>query len=98
MNIKHMNFDDKKQPTQKIPQIVDHIFAICKEDPTFENSQQYDQVEQEIKHIQSKIKKQDNLLQQSTEIKRTMYEKIKFLDETNSGIRTRLLESLGSEL
>lgn len=81
-----------------IPNIMRTIFAICKTDETFSLKSKTGDVEQEIKILEEKVLKKNELLQRSKEIKNDLEKRINILSDSISELRSDLLEALGSEL
>ena len=91
----------KKRKNKKnnfIPEVIDRIFAICKSDPNFPLKNQIEEIEVNTELLRKKIGKQDNLLEQSTKLKKDLQKRISILDDDNINIQSNLLETLGSEL
>ena len=80
-----------------LPQIVDRIFSICKNDSNFELKDELEIVENKIKSLQQKISKQENLLIQSYELKNDLQQRLEILENDNSKKQIELLELLGSD-
>jgi hypothetical protein len=81
-----------------LPQIVDRIFSICRNDPTFHLKNEMEIVENRMTSLQKKISKQDYLLEQSNELTNDLIQRIQILENQNERKQIELLESLGSEL
>ncbi len=90
--------EQKKNKAEKIPQIVNRIFAICRNDSNFPLKNEMENVDDRIIDVENKIKKQDNLLKQSSELKNDLVQRIEVIDDNNNRLQMQLLESLGSEL
>lgn len=90
--------EQKKNPTDQLPQIVHRIFSICKTDPNFPLKNEMEDVDSRIVELQKKITKQDDLLSQSTELKKDLIQRIEVIDDSNSRLQIQLLESLGSDI
>ena len=88
----------KKNASEQLPQIVNRIFAICKNDSNFPLKNEMENVDDRILQIKNKITKQDELLKQSSEIKKDLIQRIEVIDDSNNRLQMRLLESLGSEV
>ena len=87
-----------KYKQSSISEVVDRIFTICKTEENFPLKNQVEEVDLELSNLERKIQKQDQLLQQSQEIKNNLEKRINMLDGTIFDLRSNLLESLGSEL
>jgi len=90
--------EQKKKTHEQIPQIVNRIFAICKNDSNFPLKNEMEDVDSRIQEMKVKITKQDNLLEQSSELKKDLIQRIEVINDSNSRLQMRLLENLGSEL
>ena len=90
--------EQKKKTSEQIPQIVNRIFAICKNDSNFPLKNEMEDVDGRIQEMKVKITKQDNLLEQSSELKKDLIQRIEVIDDSNSRLQMQLLENLGSEL
>jgi len=88
----------KNNPQEKLPQIVNRIFSVCKTDPNFPLKNELEDVDDRVEDLEMKIAKQDDLLKQSGELKKDFIQRIEILDDSNSRTQIQLLESLGSEL
>jgi ethanolamine utilization cobalamin adenosyltransferase len=80
-----------------ITKVVEKIFLICKNDPSFKLKAELESIESEIHTLNKRIAKQDNLLKQSKEIRKDFISRMQSIEESNSNTRTVLLERLGSE-
>jgi hypothetical protein len=89
INIKKPNF---------ISDIVMRIYTICKEDPSFPLKTKIENVDSRILDLKERIKKQDSLLVQASQLKEKTNEKIINIEKNNFGIQIDLLDKLGSEL
>ena len=81
-----------------LPQIVDRIFAVCRNDPNFELKDEMQIVENRMKSLRQKITKQVELLQQSNALSKDLMQRLEVLDNQNENKQTELLESLGSDI
>lgn len=81
-----------------LPQIVDRIFAVCRNDPNFQLKDEMEIVENRMESLRQKIKKQELLLSQSNELSKDMMQRIEVLDNQNEQKQIELLESLGSDI
>lgn len=81
-----------------ISEVIDRIFLICQEDKNFNETERLDSVEKELTSLQEKVLKQDSLLKQSQEMKRTLKKKSDELNNVIFNEKSQLLESLGSEI
>lgn len=92
---------EKVTPTysqEALPQIVKRIFAVCKNDPSFNSKDELQIVEHKISSLEQKIKRQEELLEQSITIENDFKKRIKILDEQNEQKQIELLENLGSSI
>jgi len=81
-----------------IPTVIDHIFAICKNDSNFKLKDDTTLVESKLKLVNSKLSKQESLEEQSLKIKKELLEKIRYIDDESFKLKFKILETLGSEL
>lgn len=81
-----------------LPQIIDRIFLICKNDPNFDLKDEMQIVENKIKAMTKKIEKQDELIKKSKIFKKDLLQRIEILENSNNSKQSQLLEELGSEL
>ena len=90
---------EKQRNTKELlPQIVKRIFAICRTDPHFPLKNEMESVDDRIQNISEKIEKQNDLLNQSSELKKDFGQRIDVLKNENTRKQSQLLEQLGSEL
>ncbi len=87
-----------KYKQSSISEVVDRIFTICKTEENFPLKNQVEEVDLNLSNLEKKIRKQDQLLQQSQGIKSELEKRINMLDGTIFDLRSNLLESLGSEI
>lgn len=90
--------EQKNNPQEKLPQIVNRIFAICKTDPNFPLKSELGDVDDRIVEVKKKLTKQNDLLKQSAELKKDFSQRIEVINDSNSRIKMQLLESLGSDI
>ena len=76
--------------------IISELVAICKEMDEFNTDS--GEIDSEIKELEKKVKKRQNVLAESDRIESDMNEKLKTVKDYNFKLRTALLEKLGSEL
>jgi hypothetical protein len=88
---------EKQDDQELLPQIVERIFLICRNDPNFKLKDEMETVEINIKSIQDKIGKQYNLLEQACEKEADIGHRIQSLIEQNERKRLELLENIGGE-
>jgi len=82
-------------PQELLPQIIERIFAICKNDSHFELKDELKEIENKIENINKKMDKQDTLMTQSINLKKDMLERITILDDQNEKKQMKLLDSIG---
>ena len=82
-------------PQELLPQIIERIFAICKNDSHFELKDELKEIENKIENINNKISKQKKLMEQSVNLKKDMLERISILDDQNEKKQMKLLDSIG---
>ena len=90
--------EKKKNSKELLPQILERIFAICKNDSNFELKDELINIEKNINEINQKISRQDNLLSQSELLKKDISNRISIIDSQNETKQIELLESISSEL
>jgi len=89
----------EKKPDEYLSKLSDIIFSICKTDPHFKKYKKHnDIIESESKTIQSKIIKQDEMLEQSKTMIDDINAKIEMISSENFQTRAQILEDLGSEI
>jgi septal ring factor EnvC (AmiA/AmiB activator) len=94
-----IEFPEKKNISKEmLPHIVERIFAICKTDRNFPLKQKMNSIDDQIKRLQQKINKQENLLLQSKQLNNNILSRLSNLKNSNQELRDKLLESLGSDL
>jgi len=81
-----------------LPQIVNRIFSICKNDSSFALREKITDVDEDISVLKEKIIRQNHLFKQSKKLTFDLNERIQILEDRNISLKERLLESLGSEL
>ena len=81
-----------------IPTVIDHIFTICKEDSSFDISNDIKSIDKKIIYADKKISKQKSLTEQASNIKKDLSKKIKRIDDESFKIKYRILETLGSDI
>lgn len=90
--------EHKNNPQEKLPQIVNRIFSICKTDPNFPLKNELGDVDDRILEVKKRITKQNKLLKQSAELKKDFSQRIEVIVDSNSRTQMELLESLGSDI
>jgi len=98
MNITTCEEFQKIKKHDIIPNVIDHIFTICKEDKNFNIESNVKIIDKKITEINKKISKQKFLIEKSNDIKNDLLKKIKRLDDESFKIKYKVLEILGSEL
>ena len=88
----------KENPQELLPQIVERIFAICKNDKNFKLKDELKLAESDIDVIHQKIERQDELLKQSNTLKKDLIQRLEILSDQNERHQIKLLESIGGEL
>ena len=90
------NVITKENPQELLPQIVERIFAICKNDENFKLKDHLKKVEISMQEIEKKIKKQDFLLEQSKTLEKDLLQRLEILTDENEKQQIKLLETIGS--
>lgn len=94
-----IEYPEKKEVSKEsLPQIVERIFAICKTDNNFPLKSRMTNVDENLTYIQSHIRKQEKLLEQSKSLSGNIISRLSNLKNSNQDLKEKLLESLGSEL
>ena len=94
-----IEYPEKKRTSKEmLPQIVERIFAICKTDGNFPLKGQMSNIDGSLSSIQSQMKKQDKLVQQSKSLTSNIISRLSNLKRSNQELREKLIEALGSEL
>lgn len=88
----------KEISNEMLPQIVNRIFSICKEDENFPIKKEMQTIENIIESLEIKAEKQDAVIIQALEVKKNLEKRLSDLEEKNFELQTRLLGTLGSEL
>jgi len=96
--VKIETIERKDNPQELLPQIVERIFAICRNDPNFKLKDDLELVENKIGAVNQKIKRQDELLEQSDTLKKDLLQRLEILSDENERTQINLLESIGGEL
>lgn len=93
--IKNEKIEERKK--ELLPNILDQILLICKEDENFKIYNDLDNYEKIIESSKRKLNKKKQLLEQSKEIENKLMNELKELDEDIFKKRNNLLKELGSE-
>ena len=91
-------FENKESNRELLPQIMDRIFAVCKNDPNFQLKDEMEIVENKTVSLKQKIEKQNVLLSQSNLLSKDLLQRIEVLENQNERKQTELLEALGSDI
>ena len=89
--------EKKADHSEQLPQIVQRIFSVCKEDPSFPLKDQIRNVEGGILGLKKKLAGQALLLRKSKETRSKLVRRAAKLVQTNSDLREDLLSELGSQ-
>lgn len=81
-----------------LPQILNRIYAICKKDSSFKLKDKLQSSETTMEKLQYKIDKKKKLLEKSKILFQDLQKRNDNLKDMNEEIKTKLLESLGSEI
>ena len=94
-----IEYPEKKHISKELlPQIVERIFAICKNDQHFPLKTKMTNIDEQISLIHNQMSKQDKLLSQSKELTSNLVTRMTNLKQSNQEMREQLIEALGSEL
>lgn len=88
----------RENPQELLPQIVERIFAICKNDVNFKLKDDLKNVESNVEVLNKRIEKQNGLLEQSNTLKKDLLQRLEILSDDNERQQIKLLESIGGEL
>lgn len=88
----------EKRKSELIPDILDRILLICKEDENFKVSNELQNYDKIIESSRKKLKNKEHLIEQSKEIETKLLDELKDLNDEISEKRYNLLKELGSEL
>ena len=91
-------FEDQETHRELLPQIVDRIFATCRNDPNFQLKDEMQIVENRMESLKQKIEKQEELLSQSNDLSKDLMQRIEVLENQNEAKQIELLEALGSDV
>lgn len=95
-----MKIERQKQKVnikEVLPQIIDRIFLVCKNDSSFKLKNEIDVIERKEELFVLKLSKQDDLLKKSTLLKKDAFHRIETLMKANDEKKESLLESLNSD-
>lgn len=92
------NLKKLKQKNNFIPEMVDRLFLICKDDKNFTIRTDVESIDIQLNMLKERIIKQDSLLTQAQNMKDELSSKLNSIDEKSFRIKVDVLESLGSEL
>jgi len=90
--------EEKNLTSENLPQIIDRMFAICKEDKTFKSKDKLEAVDDVSKKLNEKIRKQKLLFNRGNEMLLDVRKRIETLDQNNEKLRTDLLMMLGGDV
>ena len=96
--MKVVNETKKIVKKENLPQILERIFAVCKEDPNFYLKERIEETDNKINKLNIRIEKFDNLLKEAQSIKLNLKKRIENLDQKNEETKENILEELGSEI
>jgi len=96
--VKVVNETKKIVKKENLPQILERIFAVCKEDPNFYLKERIEETDNIINKLNIRIEKFDNLLKEAQSIKLNLKKRIENLDQKNEETKENILEELGSEI
>jgi hypothetical protein len=87
-----------KKKKEILPEMIDKIFAVCKNDPNFHMKSKIEGIEKTSESIIVRLDKQKVLLKNGEEMEKNLLNKIDILDNNIFNMKSKLLESLGSEI
>lgn len=88
--------DEKKE--EILPNLLDQIFLICKQDDNNSFYNDIEKFEQKIEKLDKKLQEKNQLLEQSKDIENKLYNELQELDDKIFEKRTKILSLLGSDL
>ena len=91
------NLEKRVDHSEQLPQIVQRIFAVCKEDPNLPLRNKIREVENDVLVLKKKLVQQGILLRKSKESRGKLLTRITKLDQKNTEITEDLLDELGSK-
>lgn len=83
---------------EQLPKILMRIFSVCKVDESFPLKNKMDSVEQEIDGLLARIEKQKTLVDNTVNLRKELQHKVEIQRDKNFGVKSRLLEELGSSI
>lgn len=89
---------ESQNKKEMLPQVVNRIFSICKQDPHFKLKSEMKGIEEKLNTLKNKIAKQETLLEKSGNITESVKRRIALIQQENESRQIELLETLGSEL
>ena len=87
----------EKISQEEFPQIIERIFDVCKNDPTFDMKDTFQEKEQYVSELIKKLEKKESLYDQVSRIRKDLQKRVTDLDEKNFEMTESLLRELGSE-
>ena len=90
--------DQKKINNEMLPQIVERMFSICKSSENFPLKKELKTIDDLVESLEMKIEKQESIAIQALELKKNLERRVSDLESKNFQLRSRLLETLGSEI
>jgi chromosome segregation ATPase len=88
----------KTENKDLLPQILMRIFSVCKADPNFPLKEQINSIERDMSGLQKKINHQNELLEQTLNLRDDLSNRLQSLRQSNFELKSRLLEELGSDI
>jgi len=82
---------------EEFPQIIERIFDVCKNDPTFDMKDTFQKKEEYVSKLIEKLEKKESLYEQVSRIRKDLQKRVTDLDEKNFELTENLLGELGSE-
>jgi len=78
--------------------IFDRIFSVCKKDPHFKINNKVEEVDNDIKILEEKLKKNISIVEKAEEFRKDIEYKVSLLNDQNLEIKTKVLGKLGSDV
>ena len=88
--------EKRADPSEQLPQIINRIYSVCKEDPSFPLRDKIRLVESEVLGVKKKLASQALLLKKSRDTRQKLISRLAKLEQRNTEIREDLLRELGS--
>lgn len=98
MNIIECKDIQRIKKEELVPTVIDHIFAICKNDVNFTLKEDTSLIESKLAMVDKKLVKQEQLEKNSSKLKKDLLKRIENIDNESFELKYKILETLGSEI